>query len=205
MHVDNAPIYGIWNYDVPSDSQFDEIFIIHCGNKLYEVDKNFTIKSQIMIGLAENDSFGMFLGDKLVILDGLRAIVYGKYGNSYGAQYIGSHTCVELLNAGYEVVVLDNLCNSSEKSLERVEALTGQIVVVIDRCVEFQVGYPGFLEEPGEGGIGPEDIVPDLGPGALIGVGVILRIHTADISGEAGLELENSAECIAVGEGESAP
>ena len=90
MHVDNAPIYGIWNYDVPSDSQFDEIFIIHCGNKLYEVDKNFTIKSQIMTGLAENDSFGMFLGDKLVILDGLRAIVYGKYGNSYGAQYMDS-------------------------------------------------------------------------------------------------------------------
>lgn len=88
MHVDNAPIYGIWNYDVPSDSQFDEIFIIHCGNKLYAVDKNFTIKSQIMTGLAENDSFGMFLGDKLVILDGLRAIVCGKYGNSYGAQYM---------------------------------------------------------------------------------------------------------------------
>lgn len=88
MHISNAPIYGIWNYDVPSDSQFDEIFIIHCGNKLYEVDKNFTTKAQIMTGLAENDSFGMFLGDKLVILDGLRAIVYGKYGNSYGAQYM---------------------------------------------------------------------------------------------------------------------
>ena len=43
-----------------------------------------------------------------------------------GAGYIGSHTCVELLNAGYEVVVLDNLCNSSEKSLDRVEALTGK-------------------------------------------------------------------------------
>src|SRR5574344_219978 len=90
MHIDNAPIYGIWNYDVPSDSQFNEVFIIHCGNKLYEVDKNFTTKAQIMTGLAENDSFGMFLGDKLVILDGLRAIVYGKYGNSYGAQYMDS-------------------------------------------------------------------------------------------------------------------
>ena len=39
-----------------------------------------------------------------------------------GAGYIGSHTCIELLNAGYEVVVLDNLYNSSEKALERVEA-----------------------------------------------------------------------------------
>ena len=34
-----------------------------------------------------------------------------------GAGFIGSHTCVELLNAGYEVVVLDNLVNASEKSL----------------------------------------------------------------------------------------
>lgn len=45
-----------------------------------------------------------------------------------GAGYIGSHTCVELLNSGYEVVVVDNLCNSSEKSLERVEELTGKKV-----------------------------------------------------------------------------
>ena len=43
-----------------------------------------------------------------------------------GAGYIGSHTCVELLNAGYDVVVLDNLCNSSEESLRRVEEITGK-------------------------------------------------------------------------------
>ena len=45
-----------------------------------------------------------------------------------GAGYIGSHTCVELLNAGYEVVVMDNLYNSCEKSLERVEQITGKSV-----------------------------------------------------------------------------
>ena len=45
-----------------------------------------------------------------------------------GAGYIGSHTVVELQNAGYEVVVLDNLSNSSEKSLQRVEAITGKHV-----------------------------------------------------------------------------
>lgn len=43
-----------------------------------------------------------------------------------GAGYIGSHTCVELQQAGYDVVVLDNLSNASEKSLERVKALTGK-------------------------------------------------------------------------------
>ena len=36
-----------------------------------------------------------------------------------GAGYIGSHTCIELLEAGYQVVVVDNLYNSSKKSLER--------------------------------------------------------------------------------------
>ena len=45
-----------------------------------------------------------------------------------GAGYIGSHTVVELQNAGYDVVVLDNLSNSSEKSLERVEKITGKAV-----------------------------------------------------------------------------
>lgn len=43
-----------------------------------------------------------------------------------GAGFIGSHTCVELLNAGYNVVVLDNLVNSSRESLNRVEKITGK-------------------------------------------------------------------------------
>ncbi len=43
-----------------------------------------------------------------------------------GAGYIGSHTCVALLQAGYEVLVLDNLCNSKIESLRRVEAITGK-------------------------------------------------------------------------------
>ena len=45
-----------------------------------------------------------------------------------GAGYIGSHTCIELLNEGYEVVVVDNLCNSCEESLKRVEEITGKTV-----------------------------------------------------------------------------
>lgn len=45
-----------------------------------------------------------------------------------GAGFIGSHTCVELLNAGYEVVVVDNLYNASKESLKRVEEITGKSV-----------------------------------------------------------------------------
>lgn len=56
-----------------------------------------------------------------------------------GAGYIGSHTVLELLNSGNDVVIIDNLCNSSRESLRRVEALTGRSVTfyeadVCDRC-----------------------------------------------------------------------
>ena len=45
-----------------------------------------------------------------------------------GAGYIGSHTCVELLESGYDVVVIDNLSNSNPESLKRVERITGKSV-----------------------------------------------------------------------------
>lgn len=45
-----------------------------------------------------------------------------------GAGYIGSHTCVELQNAGYEIAVVDNLSNSCEEALKRVEKITGKPV-----------------------------------------------------------------------------
>lgn len=47
-----------------------------------------------------------------------------------GAGYIGSHTCVELLNAGHQVSVFDNFCNSSPESLSRVERITGKKVTL---------------------------------------------------------------------------
>ena len=43
-----------------------------------------------------------------------------------GAGYIGSHTCLELLRGGYEVIAVDNLCNSKRESIARVESLAGQ-------------------------------------------------------------------------------
>ena len=48
-----------------------------------------------------------------------------------GAGYIGSHTCVELIQAGYDIIVADNLSNSCEESLRRVEQITGKAVPFI--------------------------------------------------------------------------
>ena len=55
-----------------------------------------------------------------------------------GAGYIGSHTCIELIHAGHTPIVVDNLCNSNPKSLERVQEIVGRNIVFIksDVCDE---------------------------------------------------------------------
>ena len=50
----------------------------------------------------------------------------GKILVTGGAGYIGSHTCVELLNAGKEIVILDNFCNSSEDVIDKIKKITGK-------------------------------------------------------------------------------
>ena len=49
-----------------------------------------------------------------------------------GAGYIGSHTCVLLIEAGFEVVVFDNFCNSSQEALKRVETIVGQKIPFVE-------------------------------------------------------------------------
>lgn len=49
-----------------------------------------------------------------------------------GAGYIGTHTCVELLSSGYNVIVVDNLCNSSSDSLEKVKQISGKELIFVE-------------------------------------------------------------------------
>lgn len=64
-----------------------------------------------------------------------------------GAGYIGSHTCVELLEAGHDIVVLDNLCNSSPEALRRVEAITGQTIPFIEGDIRDRSGLQALFRE----------------------------------------------------------
>ncbi|WP_425357349.1 NAD-dependent epimerase/dehydratase family protein [Marinomonas posidonica] len=48
-----------------------------------------------------------------------------------GAGFIGSHTCVELLLQGYEVVVVDNLCNANPEVFNRIQTITNQSVIFL--------------------------------------------------------------------------
>ena len=64
-----------------------------------------------------------------------------------GAGYIGSHTCVELLNKGYDVVVIDNLVNSSAKAIERVEEITGKKVAFYENDVRDRAALDRIFEK----------------------------------------------------------
>ena len=64
-----------------------------------------------------------------------------------GAGFIGSHTCVELLESGYDCVVVDNLSNSSKKALERVEQITGRNLKFYEADVRDKSGLVRIFEE----------------------------------------------------------
>lgn len=64
-----------------------------------------------------------------------------------GAGYIGSHTCIELLDAGYELLVLDNLYNSSIEALKRVEKITGKTISFVEGDICDQVVLRNIFTE----------------------------------------------------------
>jgi len=69
---DNANINGIWNVDTVNG----EFFVIHCGTKLYEMKTDFSSYEVILEGLKDSISTGIIINNKLLILDGKRAVVY---------------------------------------------------------------------------------------------------------------------------------
>ena len=66
-----------------------------------------------------------------------------------GAGYIGSHTCVELLNAGHQVTVYDNFCNSHPEALARVERITGKKLSLVRGDVRDRAALCAALRESG--------------------------------------------------------
>jgi UDP-glucose 4-epimerase len=64
-----------------------------------------------------------------------------------GAGYIGSHTCVELLNAGYNVIVVDKLSNSNLEAIHRVEEITGKSLKFYEVDLLDKVSLERIFEE----------------------------------------------------------
>ena len=64
-----------------------------------------------------------------------------------GTGFIGSHTCVELLDAGYEVVIIDNLYNSKREVVQRIEQISGHHVAFYEEdCLDEQALEQIFTE-----------------------------------------------------------
>lgn len=70
-----------------------------------------------------------------------------------GAGYIGSHTCVELLNAGYAVTVFDSFCNSKPEALNRVERITGKALTRVQGDVRDGAVLEAALRDSGAGAV----------------------------------------------------
>ena len=64
-----------------------------------------------------------------------------------GAGYIGSHTCVELLSEGYEVVIMDNLYNSSQKAVDRIQEISGKEVTFYETDLMDREGVKAIFEK----------------------------------------------------------
>lgn len=81
-------------------------------------------------------------------MEGTKILVTG------GTGYIGSHTTVELQNAGYEVVIIDNLSNSTREVIDRIEKITGKRPVFVEGdCTDIDTLRELFRENPGIKGI----------------------------------------------------
>ena len=64
-----------------------------------------------------------------------------------GAGFIGSHTCVELLEAGYDTIILDNLCNSKSESVKRIKEITGKDVKFYECDIRDREGLDKIFAE----------------------------------------------------------
>lgn len=85
LNTIGSKINGVWNVDLDNGT---EIFIIHSGTKLYECSSNFQNYTEILTGMTDAMSTGLYFNDYLYIFDGTRAVIYGKVGNSYGARFL---------------------------------------------------------------------------------------------------------------------
>ena len=69
--------------------------------------------------------------------------------SSGGAGYIGTHTCVELLNAGHDVTVFDNFCNSQPEALARVQRITGKKPTLVQGDIRDSAALEAALRSSG--------------------------------------------------------
>ena len=108
-------INGIWNMDAKNT----EVLIVHAGTNLYEVSNDFNTKVKIKENLNDNISNGIVFKGKLIIFDGKRVIIYGKFGTTYEVKYLDE--------IGYiPTTVISRLPAGGGKTYEEVNMVQGK-------------------------------------------------------------------------------
>lgn len=92
----NLQINGIWNIDLPDK----EIILVHCGPKLYECNTDFSVCNEILDGMANNRSVGLYIGDYLTIFDGNRAIIYSNTESGYKVSFLDESGYIPTTSVG---------------------------------------------------------------------------------------------------------
>lgn len=78
VKVGEGPINGVWNVDGNN-----EVFVVHSGTELYEVDNEFNGVTLVRTGLNNRKSYGTYLNENLLILDGIRALIYHRVNDDW--------------------------------------------------------------------------------------------------------------------------
>ena len=89
-------INGVWNIDTENG----DYFLIHSGTKLYQTNNNFSSAVEVCSNLNDVISTGQYINGYLIILDGHRTIIFGKFGNSYEARYLDECGSIPITTIG---------------------------------------------------------------------------------------------------------
>lgn len=126
----NGKINGIWNIDLPDN----EINLVHSGTKLYKCNTDFSVCEEILTGMNNNRSTGLYIGDYLTIFDGKRAIIYSNTENGYNVSFLDESGYIPTTSVGrdasgggtdYELINLMSPYRINTFLAEEIEVVNG--------------------------------------------------------------------------------
>lgn len=84
LNTIGTKINGVWNIDYKDK----ELFVIHSGTMLYECSSDFKTFTNVLSGMTDNRSKGLYINGYLIIFDGTRTVVYGNFGDELKAKFL---------------------------------------------------------------------------------------------------------------------
>lgn len=96
LNIIGNKINGVWNIDTDNG----DYFLVHSGTKLYQTNSDFSASVEVCSDLNDTISTGQYINGYLIILDGKRTIIFGKFGTSYEARYLDECGTIPITTIG---------------------------------------------------------------------------------------------------------